>query len=277
MCHGSAVPSSTRSTRSRRPPGTRPAGRSRRRSGRSGSAAPLGVLVSGGGRKRSRLGWLWLLLVVAVALGAGLPAWQQHQDSARFPITTADLDRAEQELDGLEVKGRAPRTGYSRDEFGAAWADVDHNGCDTRNDVLARDLTDLTFKDGTQDCVVLTGTLDDPYGGGTIDFERGPDSAAVQIDHVVALSDAWQKGAQQWDADTRREFANDPANLLAVDGGINQSKGDGDAATWLPPSTGFRCAYVVQQIRVKAAYGLWVTEAEADAMDRQLGTCVTVG
>jgi hypothetical protein len=122
--------------------------------------------------------------------------------------------------------------------------------------------------------VVLTGILDDPYGGATIDFVRGPDSAAVQIDHVVALSDAWQKGAQQWSADTREEFANDPANLLAVDGPINQAKGAGDAATWLPPSTGYRCAYVAQQIRVKAAYGLWVTQAEHDAMDRQLDTCV---
>lgn len=214
--------------------------------------------------------------MLAVAAGAGVPAWQQHQDSARYPITTADLDRARQELAGLDVKGRAPTTGYSREEFGPAWADVDRNGCDTRNDVLARDLSDLTFKDGTQNCVVLTGVLDDPYGGDTIDFERGERSADVQIDHVVALSDAWQKGAQQWDAATRQEFANDPANLLAVDGSINQAKGNGDAATWLPPSTGFRCAYVVQQIRVKAAYGLWVTEAEASAMDRQLDGCITV-
>lgn len=236
------------------------------RSTRSSSRSP---------RRSPRTGWLWLVLVLAVAVGGGIPAWQQHVDSARYPVTTADLERAHQELSELDVKGRAPRTGYSRDEFGAAWADVDRNGCDTRNDILARDLTDLTFEEGTHGCVVLTGTLDDPYGGGTIDFERGPDSAAVQIDHVVALSDAWQKGAQQWDAQTRKEFANDPANLLAVDGPVNQAKGDGDAATWLPPSTGFRCAYVIQQIRVKAAYGLWVTQAEADAMDRQLGGCVT--
>jgi len=240
-------------------------------------ATGIGDLLDPGPRRsRRRFGWLWLVLVVAVAAGAGWPVWQQHQDSARFPITADALDRARNELADLEVKGRAPRTGYSRDEFGTAWADVDHNGCDTRNDVLARDLTDLTFKEGTRDCVVLTGTLADPYRGDTIDFIRGPDSAAVQIDHVVALSDAWQKGAQQWDADTRQEFANDPANLLAVDGPTNQAKGDGDAATWLPPNSGFRCAYVVQQIRVKAAYGLWVTAAEADAMDRQLGTCVTV-
>jgi hypothetical protein len=214
------------------------------------------------------------VLVLCVALGAGIPLWSQARASAQHPLTAADLDRTRAELDALEVKGRAPTTGYDRDEFGTAWADVDHNGCDTRNDVLARDLTDLTFREGTQGCVVESGTLDDPYSGETIAFVRGPDSAAVQIDHVVALSDAWQKGAQQWTAEQRQEFANDPANLLAVDGPTNQAKGAGDAATWLPPSTGYRCAYVAQQIRVKAAYGLWVTQAEKDAMDRQLDTCV---
>jgi hypothetical protein len=217
---------------------------------------------------------VWAVLVVAVALGAGLPVWSEAEESARFPLSAADVDRARTELTGLEVKGRAPRTGYDRDQFGPAWADVDRNGCDTRNDVLARDLTDVTFEEGTRDCVVLTGTLADPFGGATIHFERGPRSGDVQIDHVVPLSDAWQKGAQQWDADKRRQFANDPANLLAVDGPLNNQKGDGDAATWLPPSTGYRCAYVVRQVRVKAAYGLWVTEAERAAMDRVLDRCV---
>ncbi|WHP16061.1 HNH endonuclease family protein [Cellulomonas sp. ES6] len=217
---------------------------------------------------------MWLVLVVAVALGAGVPAWSQAQDAGRFPVTQQDLERARAELDALPVKGRAPRTGYDRDRFGPAWADVDRNGCDTRNDVLARDLTDVTFEPGTHDCVVLSGTLADPYSGATVAFERGPRSADVQIDHVVALSDAWQKGAQQWDAERRRQFANDPANLLAVDGPTNGAKGDGDAATWLPPSTGYRCAYVARQVRVKAAYGLWVTRAEHDAIDRTLDGCV---
>jgi len=214
---------------------------------------------------------------VSVAIGAGVPLWSQARESARFPVTAADLDRARSELDALAVKGRAPKTGYQRDAFGPSWSDVDRNGCDTRNDVLARDLTDVTFEEGTHDCVVLTGTLADPYSDATIGFERGPRSADVQIDHVVALSDAWQKGAQQWDADRRRQFANDPANLLAVDGPTNSAKGDGDAATWLPPSTGYRCAYVVRQVRVKAAYGLWVTQAERDAMDRVLDGCVVGG
>ncbi|TKR23877.1 HNH endonuclease [Cellulomonas hominis] len=246
----------------------------------SRSTAPRRRPAARGPRGRARggrLGWAWLVLVVAVALGAGLPVWSESRESARFPVTAADLDRARTELAGLEVKGRAPKTGYEREQFGPAWADVDRNGCDTRNDVLARDLTDVTFEAGTHDCVVLTGTLQDPYTDQVIAFERGPRSAEVQIDHVVALSDAWQKGAQQWDAETRRQFANDPANLLAVDGPANGAKGDGDAATWLPASTGYRCAYVVRQVRVKAAYGLWVTRAERDAIARQLDGCAVAG
>lgn len=223
-------------------------------------------------RRLPRTVWV-LVLVGAVAFGVGLPAWTEAADAARYPVTAEDLAAGRAALDTLAVKGRAPRTGYDRDEFGTAWADVDHNGCDTRNDILRRDLTDLTFKPGTRDCVVLTGTLADPYGGEVIEFERGPGSSEVQIDHVVALNDAWQKGARQWTPEVREAFANDPANLLAVDGPLNQQKGAGDAATWLPPRSGYRCVYVLRQIRVKAAYGLWVTAAEHDAMDRQLDRC----
>lgn len=182
-------------------------------------------------------------------------------------------------LDTLAVKGRAPKTGYTRTQFGQAWSDdVDvtfgHNGCDTRNDVLRRDLTAITLRPGTRDCVVLTGSLADPYTGRTIAFTRGErTSDAVQIDHVVALSDAWQKGAQQLSADERRDLANDPRNLQATDGPTNQQKGDGDAATWLPPNRGFRCTYVERQITVKSVYRLWVTVAEKDAMRRVLTSC----
>lgn len=177
-------------------------------------------------------------------------------------------------LDSLAVKGRAPATGYSRDQFGQAWADVDHNGCDTRNDILGRDLTDKTYKPGTHDCVVTTGVLHDPYTGTTIDFTRGQDtSVAVQIDHVVALLNAWQTGAQQLTTDQRLALANDPENLLAVDGPTNQQKGAGDAATWLPPNKAFRCAYVARQVQVKAKYDLWVTPAEKDAITNQLNSC----
>jgi hypothetical protein len=175
-------------------------------------------------------------------------------------------------LGALEVKGRAPKTGYDRDLFGPAWSDVDANGCDTRNDILRRDLRGVALR--SDGCTVQTGVLDDPYTGDTIAFQRGQStSSAVQIDHVVALSDAWQKGAQQLDAATRRAFANDPLELLAVDGPANMAKGDGDAATWLPPQRSYRCAYVARQIAVKVKYRLWVTEAERDAMAGVLDTC----
>lgn len=171
----------------------------------------------------------------------------------------------------LTVKGRAPKTGYSRDRFGPAWSDTDHNGCDTRDDILKRDLRKTTFRDGAKQCIVTAGVLADPYTGTQITYKRG--ASKVDIDHAVALSDAWQKGAQQWPDTKRRDFANDPLNLLAVDSSTNRRKSDGDTATWLPPNTAFRCAYVARQVAVKKKYGLWVTSAERDAMRKVLGGC----
>ena len=187
------------------------------------------------------------------------------------PAPAAERTAAET-LDALPVKGRAPKTGYDRRTgFGSGWQDPDRNGCDARNDTLQRDLADARL-DGP--CTVLSGVLLDPYTGARIDFVRGErTSQAVQIDHVVALSDAWQKGAQALTREQRVVFANDPLNLLAVDGAANSSKGDGDAATWLPPERGIRCEYVARQISVKASYGLWVTAAESDAMRRVLTSC----
>lgn len=188
--------------------------------------------------------------------------------SQQVTITHIDL------LNGLEVKGRAPKTGYDRALFGPAWKDVDRNGCDTRNDILARDLTNVTFKPGTRNCVIATGTLNDPYTGKQISFQRGQGtSQAVQIDHVVALMDAWQKGAQSWDNNKREAFANDPANLLAVDGPANSQKGAGDTATWLPANKAYRCEYVQKQVEIKHAYGLRVTPAEREAMTKILTNC----
>lgn len=90
---------------------------------------------------------------------------------------------------------------------------------------------------------------------------------------MVALADAWQKGAQEWEPVIRRTFANDPLNLLAVDGRANQAKGAGDAATWLPKNKAFRCTYVARQVAVKRKYGLWVTVAERNAIVRILTAC----
>jgi len=202
------------------------------------------------------------------------------------PVAPASADTANSfvaaaisALDTIPVKGRAPKTGYSREQFGEAWTDdvsveYGHNGCDTRNDILRRDLVDITVKSAASPCKVLTGVLDDPYTGQTINFQRGKDTSdAVQIDHIVPLSNAWQTGAQLWDEFKRRDFANDPRNLQATNGPTNQAKGDGDVATWLPPNKSYRCAYVARIVNVKAIYGLWVTQPEHDAMARILSNC----
>jgi hypothetical protein len=179
-------------------------------------------------------------------------------------------------LETLAVKGRAPKTGYTRAQFGPAWADVDRNGCDTRNDILKRDLTSITFRVKTRNCVVESGTLVDRYSGETINFVKGNiSSMGVQIDHVVALSNAWQTGAFKLSADQRKALSNDPLNLFAVKGRLNSQKGDGDAATWLPPLKSFRCSYVAQQIAVKAKYSLWVTAPEKTTMVSILAQCPT--
>ncbi|MDC7122678.1 DUF1524 domain-containing protein [Cellulomonas fimi] len=215
----------------------------------------------------------------APAGGAAAEAGAPAPAPAQGPVAGAPVDgvpgqTALATLGLLAVKGRAPRTGYDRDLFAYRQVDLDGNGCDTRNDVLRRDLTGVVLKPGTQDCVVQSGTLADPYSGTSIAFVRGDSTSAdVQIDHVVALSDAWQKGAQHLDDAARQRLGNDPLNLLAVSGPLNTQKGDGDAATWLPPNTAYRCAYVARQVAVKHAYGLWVTAAERDAIAGVLASC----
>lgn len=234
-----------------------------------------------------------MVLVVAVALVLiGTSYEREDSDAGRtapseaprtvpeptMPEPKGPRGKALIAVEGLAVKGRAPRTGYSREQFGRSWRDLDRNGCDQRNDVLRRDLRDITLKAGTRGCLVLRGTLRSPYSGEVVDFVRGTTtSRTVQIDHVVALSDAWQKGAQQWSAERREQFANDVLELRATDMHTNASKGSGDAATWLPPRTASRCDYVARQVAVKRAYGLWVTPAERDAMRRVLARCPEQG
>jgi len=173
-------------------------------------------------------------------------------------------------LNSLEVKGRAAKTGYARSQF-PHWSDPDRNGCDARNDTLKRDLTQISFKSGTRDCKVLTGQLLDPFSGKVITFSSTKSN--IDIDHVVALSNAWQTGAAYFDKTKRQQIANDPLNLLAVDFSLNRQKGDGDAATWLPPLKSYRCDYVARQIAVKAKYGLWVTQPEKVAIIKLLEKC----
>lgn len=176
-------------------------------------------------------------------------------------------------LSKLKVKGRAAKTGYSRSKFGQSWADQDRNGCDTRNDILRRDLGSKKYKTNTRKCVVTKGKLKDKYTGTTISFNKSTNASAVQIDHVVALNDAWQKGAQKLSVKERTNLANDPLNLRAAQGKANQQKGASDAASWLPKNKAFRCEYVAAQVDVKTKYRLWVTSAEKAAMKRVLKGC----
>ena len=245
-------------------------------------------------RRRSRQAWA-ILGLVAATLVAGLswffttgqfnaaepwvsgpsdapvfnPAWMK-------PITGIEAvpaEKASAALAQLEVKGRASQEDYERTAFGQAWLDADRNGCDTRNDILRRDLSSVEFTSGSS-CKVATGEFQEPYTGAHVTFRRGQDTSAdVQIDHIVALADAWQKGAKQLTVQQRQRLANDPLNLIAADGPENVKKGAGDAATWLPPNKNFRCHYVARQISVKAAYKLWVTQSEKDAMMRVLSSC----
>ncbi|HEX4429049.1 MAG TPA: DUF1524 domain-containing protein [Frankiaceae bacterium] len=213
-----------------------------------------------------------LLLVAGVVGGVLLAGGSSPPADPAQAIARAPTGSALAAVREVAVRGRAPKTGYARTRFGEAWTDVDHNGCDTRDDVLRRDLTDIQVRSSTRGCVVVAGILADPYTGQRILFSKSA-AAKVQIDHVVALSDAWQTGAQSWSDATRLAFANDPLELLAVDGTANQDKGDGDAATWLPPQKSFRCPYVSRQVAVKLRYHLWVTPGERDAIARVLQKC----
>ena len=163
---------------------------------------------------------------------------------------------------GLQVRGRAPDTDYSREAFGSAWKDVDRNGCDTRNDILQRDFATTILKAGTGNCKVIGGTWTDPYSNESYTFAEAPSGA--QIDHVVSLKNAWQMGADQWSDDTRVKFANDPLNLRVTIASLNQQKSDSNAASWLPPYKPGRCNFIATQVAVKAKWNLYVTESEKE-------------
>jgi hypothetical protein len=215
-----------------------------------------------------------LFAALSILSGVVYQAIQDHNHTATLGTSTSQVATqgtlAIDALNRLEVKGRAPKTGYSREQFSNDWGTI--GGCSIRELILKRDLQNSVLdKDG---CKVISGSLQDPYTGKEIAFLRGAtSSAAVLIDHVVAVSDAWQKGAQQLNKEQRYNFYNDPLNLLAVDGPTNNKKGDGDAATWLPPNKDYRCRYVARQVAVKLKYALWVTSGEKDAIKRTLDSC----
>ncbi len=226
--------------------------------------------------KRRRTFLILLLALTVSILGiyineSGLDLGQSGPQ-IKNAVTSAphDSTKAADALDGLTIKGRASKTGYERAMFMDDWRE--EGACDKRNIILQRDLRETVIDE--DECTVLSGVLFDPYTMTNINFTRGlGTSDDVQIDHIVSLSDSWQKGAQQLTYKKRNDFANDSLNLLAVDGPANIQKSGGDAATWLPPNKIYRCAFIARQIAVKLKYDLWVTKAENDAMIRVLNNC----
>ncbi len=195
------------------------------------------------------------------------------------PEGTLDPAAASAALVALPVEEKTALDGYQRDcgegdgcVFGPAWADVDRNGCDQRNDVLRRDLTEIEVREGTHGCVVVAGVLDDPYSGVTVTFVKA-DAAQVPIDHVVPLAAAWVQGAAEWTTQERTVFANDPLNLIATTREQNSVKGDSTADEWIPPDPAYGCSYATVVITVKDRYGLSVSPAEAATLEDLLATC----
>jgi len=225
-------------------------------------------------RRRAILIFIGGTIVLALLAGA-MPKMIQESPSLdiSFPWQQTATNEpavagsALEALNSLAVKGRAPKTGYARAQFGSGWATV--NGCTTRDIILYRDLINTVLSD---ECTVASGLLNDMYTGKPIEYTQS-NASEIQIDHVVALSDAWQTGAQLLSTETRQRLANDPLELLAVSGRQNQIKSDANAATWLPPNKAFRCEYIARQIAVKQKYNLWVIPSEQEAMKNVLNTC----
>ncbi len=230
---------------------------------------------------RNRL--LWLAISVVVSLLVAHQVVASSGQRAQF-VAGADIPTVAPGIDVLAgvtiVPLRIRGFDYRRAAFGDSWTDDNtapggHNGCDTRNDILDRDLVDKTFVSISR-CprAVATGVLHDPYTSKTINFLRGNKTgAAIQIEHIVPLAYAWDQGARGWSESLRIRFANDPANLLAVEGQANQDKGDKEPAAWMPPNTAFRCQYAMQFIAVLRGYGLAVDEPSVPVLRGAAATC----
>ena len=209
-------------------------------------------------------------IALAVPLAAGCQASVGLSESGgeAKPASGGEA-RARTDLAGLRVASEGDGDGYERDKFGTRWKDIDRNGCDQRNDVLARDLEDVGKEGG---CVVMTGRLRDPYSGKEIDFSKKKDAAEVQIDHVYPLALAWRMGASRWSGDERERFANDHGNLLAVWGVPNRQKSDSGPGEW-KPRKGFQCTYAVKYIAVAKEYSLPITRPDHTALEGFLERC----
>lgn len=235
----------------------------------------------------NRTGLLWLSVAALLAL---IVAYQVVTSSAgehaRAFVARGDVPTVQPGTDVLAgiplTPNRIRRYDYRRAVFGDAWTDDNdapggHNGCDTRDDILNRDLVDTTYV-AIKRCpdAVATGTLHDPYTSVTIMFQRGAKvGESVQIDHIIPLALAWDMGAFNWTLTQRVRFANDPANLLAVQGQANQDKGDSQPALWMPPNTAFHCQYAIQFIAVLRGYGLPIDAASVPVLQHAAASCPT--
>lgn len=233
-------------------------------------------------RKPSKLRAVGIIVFLALLMafcmstcsGAGAMMQRIHKShSSRNVDTSAVAEGTLSDLDNLVVNDNpTPPEKYNRvEQFGPAWKDVDHNGCDTRNDILARDLIVRGMRNS---CVVTAGQLADPYSGTWIDFSK-KEASKVQIDHVVALENAWQSGAYNLTQEDREALANDPDNLLAVNGHDNMAKGSKSADQWMPPNADYACTYASKQVQIKSRYALTVTTPEKQALADALATCTT--
>ncbi|ACY99806.1 HNH endonuclease family protein [Thermomonospora curvata] len=213
------------------------------------------------------------LIMAAAAVAASgcsvhIDTGDQGPSAGGVKPDAAAVTAARRDLRTLAVAPEGAGRGYAREKFGQRWRDIDRNGCDQRNDVLARDLQQVRRRDG---CVVVSGTLQDPYTGKTISFRKS-DAAEVQIDHIYPLALAWRMGAYRWSAQRREQFANDHDNLLAVWGVPNGQKGDSGPGEWQPQKA-YQCVYGVKYIAVARKYGLPVTRADRDALEDFLNRC----
>ncbi|MGB3334023.1 MAG: DUF1524 domain-containing protein [Mycobacterium sp.] len=256
----------------------------------SGNPRVAGVASSNGAApppsRRRILLIISICAIVCVVLLVAIALVTNRDTSSKKSTLTSSYPSSSQspqkKLSSLPVKGRAPKTDYDRALFGSPWSDDvtvegGHNGCDTRNDILRRDLSGAGYQLGNS-CIVLSGVLNDPYTGEAVLYQHEPEELSpIQIDHIVPLLDAWQKGAQGWDELTRRNFANDPINLQATTAAVNQEKGSGDAATWLPDNKSYRCTYAARIVDVKTRYGLWITADEHEALAFLLNDCKADG
>lgn len=219
--------------------------------------------------------WIWVLAVgVALFVFISRPLVDRELGTgarASVPSSASTSTAVLSLVDALGVEDDVAPATYERAAFGQRWADVDRDGCDQRNDVLARDLVDVVFRAGTQDCVVERGVLTDPYTGQLVRFEKV--EGGIDIDHVVPLAAAWRSGAWSWSEEQRTQFANDLANLQATSSSINRSKGDQGVEEWLPPDPAYTCTYAARWVQIKTRWSLSVTTPEKSALEQLLERC----